>query len=306
MSQLERRRGEDAFAAIPAGARLPPLWALPLIMLLIGVSLAALMAVAAVLLVVLKLDPTTDWRAAAWLVGGALSLTAALVAVWITYFERRPLATAGIGRLRPAGDAAWFVVGIVFAGVVAMAITSVGEGAAAELGELPRQAAANPGRLFTGAAVVVLVMLTNSAAEELLFRGWALSVIGRRAGLGWAAGVTSVLFGAAHVPPHEWADPARFLSFVSYAFAGLAFAGLALWRRSLWAPIAFHTGFNTLLLTGAYAEAGLDPARLLEKFTTLPLGTKNVDEALVWLTAEVAFAALMIWLWRRSRRISAR
>ena len=34
--------------------------------------------------------------------------------------------------------------------------------------------------------------------------------------------------------------------------------------------------------------------------------SQTVPEALVWLVVEVAFAALMIWLWRRGRRISAR
>ena len=112
--------------------------------------------------------------------------------------------------------------------------------------------------------------------------------------------LTSLAFGAAHVPPTQWLEPARLLSFVSYSAVGVAFAAMALRRRSLFAPIAFHTGFNTLLLTGALADAGMSPPKLLEGLTGSPLGTNDAREATAWLLLNALFAAILVWRWRRA------
>ena len=301
MSELPVRRGADAFAPIPAAARLPKLWAMPLIVLL-GVVLAIIpLIVAGGVMVALQMDPQTDWRATAAVTVVGLSAVTALVMLRVRVFEKRPLATAGLARLNPGQDALWLAVGALFAVFIVTAIVQVG-GDAAGVEALPQQARAEPLGLLRGAAVLALVMLANSMAEELVFRGWGMSVLGRRLGLGWAAAITSLLFGAAHVPPFEWGEPARLLSFVAYSLAGLSFAGLALWRRSLWPAIAFHTGFNTLLFTGAYAGSNLDAAQLLREINeSLTLGAERIEEALVWLVIEALFAAVMIWLWRTRR-----
>jgi membrane protease YdiL (CAAX protease family) len=298
-------RGEDAFAPLPPGARLAPLWAMPLVLVLFVLATVAVLVAAGVGLGVAGvMDPAGiegSWRMIALVVTGALSVMAGMIILWVTYFERRGLPTVGLGRFRPAGDLGWFVLGLGFALVVALAIGYGAGDGGADLDALPAQAGQHPARLLAGAAVLSLIMLPNSVVEELLFRGWALSVIGRRLGIWWAVVITSAVFGAAHVRPWEWGEPARLLSFISYTFAGAAFAWLALWRRSLWAPIAFHTGFNTLLVTAAYAEAGLNPDTLLQNITASPLGTARIGEAMVWLIVEIAFAAVLYGLWRRSR-----
>jgi membrane protease YdiL (CAAX protease family) len=302
------RHGEDAFAPIPAGARLAPLWAIPLVIVLFVLATVAVLVVAGIALGaagVMEPDAIEgSWRVIALIVTVGLSVMAGMIILWVTYFERRSLATVGLGRFSPAGDLGWFVAGLVFALGVALAIGYGGGGGASDLDALPAEAGRSPAQLLTGAAVLSLILLPNSVVEELLFRGWALSVIGRRRGVWWAVGITSAVFGAAHVHPWEWGEPARLLSFVSYTFAGAAFAWLALWRKSLWAPIAFHTGFNTLLVTAAYAEAGLSPSTFLERVTASPLGTEQVGEAVVWLVVEVVFAAVLYGLWRRSRAAS--
>ena len=307
MSVVPARAGEDAFTPIPDGARLPPVWAVPLIAVLTFVVAFLVLGVFTVAAVAAGVDVERvggDWRAVAAAATVMIGTLCVLLVLWIRQAERRPLASAGWrGR---AADLPWFIAGAAFAGLVVLAIASA-TGEASDLAALPRAAGSDPGALAAGALALALLLLPNSVAEELIFRGWALSVIGRRMGLWWAVGLTSAAFGAAHVPPWEWGDPARALSFVSYAFAGAAFAGLALRTGGLLAPIAFHTGFNALLLTGAYAEAGLDPAKLLEQFTTSPpLGTENVAEALVWLAVEVAFAAALLWWWRKGRTPGAR
>jgi len=174
------------------------------------------------------------------------------------------------------------------------------EGLGEEAAALP-EAFGQPGRLLAAGAVLALILLPNSIAEELLFRGWAMSAITRRHGLLPAMVITSAAFGAAHVPPWEWAEPARLLSFVSYSAVGLAFAAMAVRTGSLYAPIAFHTGFNTLLITGAFADADFSPDRMLENITNSPLGTALISEAVVWLVVNLIFAALLVGWWRRRR-----
>ena len=300
-------RGEDAFTPIPAEARIPRLWAMPLVLIAFAFAVLAVVLVLGVITAVSGVNPTSlqaDWRVVTLLGNAAILSLAGFVALWVRYGERRPVASAGLTSRRPASDLLWVFAGMVFAVVVSEAIARL-TGSEDDLGVLWRQLAAQPGRVLLGGLVLLLALLPNSIAEELIFRGWAMSVIGRRLNLVWAVGITSMAFGAVHVPPTQWADPARLLSFVSYTGAGVAFAAIALRSGGLLAPIAFHTGFNALLLTGLYADVDLSPGRLLEKFTTTPLGTETLAEAVVWLGVQAALAAGLVWLWWRGRRPQA-
>jgi len=282
-------------------ARAPPLWALPLIVLAIT---AATVLVIIILGLVAALagadmgDFGQDWRKVAATVTAALLTVAGLTAAWIRFIERRPLASAGLQRFSPRGEPLWFGGGLLFA-LLSTAVIAAATGAGAESRALWPTLIDAPGRLLPAAALMALLLLPNSIAEELLFRGWALSAIARRRGQVWAVAATSIAFGAAHVPPTQWADPARLLSFISYSAVGVGFAAMALRRRSLYAPIAFHTGFNTLLLTGALADAGMSPPKLLEGLTNSPLGTEDLREAAAWLVLNLVFAGVLVWRWRR-------
>lgn len=296
------RQVPSAYQPIPAGARVPPLWALPLILVLFFAGAAAVLLVLGLGLAVLGRMPggdpaDLDWRMAAGATVVALMVMFGVVLAWVLKFERRPLGSAGLGRFDPAPTVPWFLLGLAFALITSLAI-AYGTGAESEVDALPG-AIGDPVRLLLAGLVVGLVMLPNSLMEELLFRGWALSAIARRRGIMPAVVITSLAFGAAHVPPWQWAEPARLLSFVSYSAVGVGFAAMALRGRALYAPIAFHTGFNTLLITGALADSGMDPNRLLETITNSPLGTEDVSEAAVWLVVNLLFAAAMIWWWSR-------
>jgi membrane protease YdiL (CAAX protease family) len=305
VSEVQAPSEREAFAHIPAESRIPPVWALPLLMLLfLAVTLAVMVAAGIALTVAggVSIDgdgPQMNWRALTGFVVAALLVLATIIGLWVVYFERRSLASVGLSRLKPVPVAVWFAAGVGFALATSLAI-AYGTGAGEEAAALP-EAFGQPGRLLAAGAVLALILLPNSIAEELLFRGWAMSAITRRHGLLPAMVITSAAFGAAHVPPWEWAEPARLLSFVSYSAVGLAFAAMAVRTGSLYAPIAFHTGFNTLLITGAFADADFSPDRMLENITNSPLGTALISEAVVWLVVNLIFAALLVGWWRRRR-----
>ena len=100
------------------------------------------------------------------------------------------------------------------------------------------------GPLWDFSAAIVLM---GPPVEEVLFRGFLFGVLCREVRLGpwWALGVTTLLFGLAHVRFGQSLDP------LSEAWLPLTFgAGLTLcWTAmkgngSLWLPIGAHVGWN--------------------------------------------------------------
>ncbi len=77
--------------------------------------------------------------------------------------------------------------------------------------------------------------------EELLFRGFALEILGRRLGTTPALVLSSAIFALVHGE-----------AFIPLFLLGLAFGWLYVWRGSLWAPIGAHflnNAFSVFLLT---------------------------------------------------------
>lgn len=139
--------------------------------------------------------------------------------------------------------------------------------------------------VFTGPYVrldlgsMVGTVLVGPFAEEVLFRGFLLAFLVRRAGWSVAAaiGVTSLAFGLAHL---EWRPPA--LALISGG--GALFAWVYYRWGSLWYAIGLHASINLWweLTTGraASAIAGSD---------TLPLSAAHV--------ASFGLAVLMTIRW---------
>jgi len=96
-----------------------------------------------------------------------------------------------------------------------------------------------------------LVVIGQSASEELFFRGWLQPVLARAWGPAAAIGVTAIAFALLHVAGGTRTP----LTLVNLMLGGLLF-GLLAWRSTgLAAPIGAHAGWN-------WAEAilfGLDP-----------------------------------------------
>lgn len=80
-------------------------------------------------------------------------------------------------------------------------------------------------------------------AEELLFRGVIFAGLAQRLPLGWAAAISGVIFGAAHLDP--W-------SIVPLAVVGTGLALLYRRTGSLWPNVLAHATFNTFSLVLVY------------------------------------------------------
>ena len=109
-----------------------------------------------------------------------------------------------------------------------------------------------------GVAMLLLLgtagfLLVAAFAEELLFRGYPLRVLGRRFGGAFAVGSTSVVFAAAHA-----ANPdATALSFANTALAGVLL-GVVYWRTfSLWMVTGLHMGWNLAMAGLGLSVSGL-------------------------------------------------
>ena len=111
---------------------------------------------------------------------------------------------------------------------------------------------------------LVSVALLPAFTEELLFRGILFRWIEEFAGSWAALGVTSALFGLAHIlnPGATW-----FSSFAIALEAGLLLGAVYMLTRSLWMPIGLHASWNFaegpifgVPVSGAHADGALRAA----------------------------------------------
>ena len=176
-------------------------------------------------------------EAAIWLYG-ALVLAVALL------WERRTLASIGIGRFTFAS------VGFGIGGAVAMA--AAGQLAAYLVYGLlhrPQHANAQAAALVDGSAVyAVCLALRAGFIEEIFYRGLAIEQLTRLIGnRGFAAAIAVGVFVLFHALHFDW------IQLVPIAAVGVVLTGLYLWRHDLWANMIAHvavdaTGLVTLAL----------------------------------------------------------
>ena len=115
--------------------------------------------------------------------------------------------------------------------------------------------------------------MVQSGVEEILFRGWLLSVTARKFGPLVGVVLTTMLFSLLHFSPGQ-----PLLSMLTIALFSVFACVWALRARSIWGVMGWHAGWNWLLATGFdLPVTGLDagvPALLV---TLIPVGP-------VWLT----------------------
>lgn len=238
-----------------------------------------------------------------------------LTLIWVKAFERRPLATIGLG----SGAAARYLVGIVLGVVLVLAIgaAALGLGAAPEPGDVPDIAAAS-GFPPAGAIHAVLlgcsVFLVQGAAEELVFRGWLMSTLAARWGVAAAVIVSSLLFMMFHV--HVFVSGFTFglVALLGIGMTGLAFALLCVLTRSVWEAVAAHGAFNAaavgaptlaLLFEDPALSAKAAFAEVFARATGMagPENTSVGPETFAQaLAAGVISAGLAVLIARRARR----
>lgn len=191
---------------------------------------------------------------------GQFILWTAITLAWVKLFERRTLASIGLG----AGAGPRYLLGLVLSVVLVFAI---GLAALALGADADEAAAAVPtGVPPAGAIAAVLlgcsVFLVQGAAEEIVFRGWLMSALAARWGVAAAVVASSLLFMVLHA--HVFVSGLGFglVALLGLGMTGLAFALLCVLTRSVWEAVAAHGAFNAAVV-GAPTLALLfeDPAR---------------------------------------------
>ncbi len=192
--------------------------------------------------------PTLFLQFAAW--GG-------LIVWWTAQFERRGLATLGLGRhrwltryLRGLAVGAGCAVLLWLCATAVLAVFPAPE-AAAEAEAALRDA--DISRLFTPLALALLagiaaVFLLQGAMEEVVFRGWMMSALAARWGAVAAVAGSSLVFMLVHA--HVFSSGLAYgaVALFGLGATGLFFALYALWERSIWGPVAAHGAFNILVI----------------------------------------------------------
>jgi membrane protease YdiL (CAAX protease family) len=182
-----------------------------------------------------------------------------VLSAWVRFVERRSLASIGVQGERPMRE---FLIGHAFGlggllGVVAVIWMAGGL----------RLVAVGPAFSHPVSLVpIVLLLFTfalQASVEELLFRGWLLSVMTKKFNLPVAVLVSSALFSLLHFNPRtHW-----LVSVGTFLFALFACAWV-IRRRNVLGIMGWHSGWNWLLATGfGLPVTGIDvglPALLVD------------------------------------------
>lgn len=182
---------------------------------------------------------------------------------WIRFVERRSFASAGmvadrslgrflVGHLTGVGMASAIVAGIWLAG-------GYQAGAVAPALQSPMALA--------GIAALCASFALQSSAEELVFRGWALSAIAPKLGIVPAIILSSAVFLLLHF--ERGAPP---LVYVNTALFALFACAWAIRRGQIWGVMGWHSGWNWILAVGFESRiTGLDahlPALFVQMHST--------------------------------------
>lgn len=240
-------------------------------------------------------DPTGVAGLVAFLIV-PFTVTGLAVLGWVRFVERRSLASIGLSSsARVKRFACGVAVGLGMSSVLVAAIW-IGGGYEAE-GLAP--AFRSPSALGEIALLFVCFAL-QSSVEEILFRGWLLSVLTRKFNFTAGVVVTSFVFALLHYSPSQhWIVPTAIVLFSVFA---------CLWCRDtghVWSAMGWHAAWNWLLGTGFEVPiTGIDiklPA-LLVKLNAI--GSDVVTGGLQGPEGSVfcslVFAVACAWVLRRS------
>jgi membrane protease YdiL (CAAX protease family) len=178
---------------------------------------------------------------------------------WVRFVERRPLASVGIRGDRPVRE---FLRGHAagLAGLLSVVMVIWMVGGLQLIAVAP--AFAHPVSLVP----IVLLLFTfalQASVEELLFRGWLMSVLAKKFNVPVAVIVSSALFSLLHFNPRtHW-----LVSVGTFLFSLFACAWV-LRTRNLLGIMGWHAGWNWLLAIGfGLPVTGIDvglPALLVD------------------------------------------
>ncbi|HEY2026599.1 MAG TPA: type II CAAX endopeptidase family protein [Gemmatimonadaceae bacterium] len=172
----------------------------------------------------------------------AMFAALAATGIMVRSVDRRPWADVGLARsalgVRRIGDG--FLVGAAAIALACVALLGVG---------WLRIAPAAPGSTLAAAVRVSFFLVPAALSEELLCRGYLLTVVRERVGTTGAVVMTSVVFGLLHV----FNNGATFESVTLVALAGVFLASVRVAYDSLYAAWAAHTAWNWVMAVPLHA-----------------------------------------------------
>lgn len=165
----------------------------------------------------------------------------AVVLLWVWRVERRPLASIGlVGDRGLVRFLRGWVLGIGMSGAIVATIACLGGYDAGAFA--PAMAA--PAAVFA-IFILLLAFGVQASVEEVLFRGWLLSVLTSRWGALAAVAVTSLVFAFLHFSPGQhWVMTLNMVLFSLFPCV------LAISTREIWTVMGWHSGWNWLLAVG--------------------------------------------------------
>ena len=164
-----------------------------------------------------------------------------LLLAWVRFVERRPLASIGlVGDHKARAFLRGHMIGWVSMLVIVTIILWTGGYAATG----SSRAWASPAAL---ASIVLLLfsLALQSSAEEILFRGWLLSVVSKKFSVAMGVLVSSALFALLHFSRGQ-----HWLVTVSNFLFGVFGCCWALRSKSILGVMGWHSGWNWLLAVG--------------------------------------------------------
>jgi len=181
------------------------------------------------------------------LIIGAFAAAALIFTVWIRAFERRDLASAGLGTSK-----GWFQLygrgfafGLIMAAGVVFAVRVLG-GYAVEA-EVNLTAAD-----LLPILVLMFAFVLQAGTEEFIFRGWMMGRIAERYGLAAGVIINSIVFSLMHVDSDNlsalgWSGIAIFTA-ATLLFA-IFLSLLTIREKSVWGAAGWHASWNWMFIT---------------------------------------------------------
>lgn len=271
--------------------RLTPWWAAYLVTF--GIVVVAALAITPAVFVLADFPIAVSLAAAAVLLYLTIGL---LLAGWIHWYERRPLASVGfIGRDSRRQVATGFGVGAAALGVITLVLTLLG---AVHL--TPTSSGTFRVDALLPAVALIPVWLFLAAVQEALSRGFLLQVTALQVSA-WAAIVgQAVLWGIVRAAASGTTDV---MSLLNLLCAGVLLAVVALTRGSLWLALGLQAGwswFATAVL-GTTTAGGPEPHTIL---SLVPSSASWLSGGRDGIAASPAVTVpLVVAIWFASRRL---
>lgn len=157
-----------------------------------------------------------------------------LVWGWLRVFEHRPLWTIGMERKE-------WLSKYLRGALVGSVMISAAVGLPAMFGYIQLQGNSSGVSVATmGALILFMGWVVQGAAEEVLFRGFLLQIIGSRFGVIAGVLVTSILFALLHI----FNASLGVIALINLMLFGVFAAFYTLWEGSLWGVFAVHSFWN--------------------------------------------------------------